>query len=104
MSDQEMDLFGWRDGITFEPKFDEDRLNAQALRVWRVIFDGRWRTLAEIAERTGDPEASISARLRDLRKERFGGHRVERRRRESPIRGLFEYRLVKENPAKCGGT
>jgi hypothetical protein len=55
--------------------------------------DGQWRTLAEIEEITEDPQASISARLRDLRKERFGEHEVARRRRGSGQRGLFEYRI-----------
>lgn len=52
--------------------------------------DGSWHTLPEIAAGTGDPEASISARLRDLRKPRFGSYVVDRRRRSQ---GLFEYRL-----------
>jgi len=39
------------------------------------------------------PEASVSARLRDLRKAKFGGYRVERQRvREG--RGLYHYRLT----------
>jgi len=40
---------------------------------------------------TSHPEASVSARLRDLRKEKFGGHVVERR---AVKRGLFEYRVI----------
>jgi hypothetical protein len=40
---------------------------------------------------TGFPEASISARLRDFRKEQFGKHVVERRRRSQ---GQWEYRLI----------
>jgi hypothetical protein len=43
---------------------------------------GDWLTLAEIAECTEFGEASISAQLRHLRKPRFGGFRVEKRRRE----------------------
>ena len=53
--------------------------------------DGCWRTLFEIARLTGDPEASISARLRDLRKDRFGGYELQGRRLGS--KGLWEYRL-----------
>jgi len=81
------------DGETYEAEHDHGRLTAQNLRVWQVMRDGRWRTLQEIAEQTGDPEASISARLRDLRKPRFGGHAVDRRSRGERSRGLFEYRL-----------
>ncbi len=42
-----------------------------------------WLTLHEIAALTRYGEASISAQLRHLRKPRFGGHRVEKRRRDS---------------------
>jgi hypothetical protein len=82
------------DGDTFEPEVDETRLGAQSRRVFVAIRDGHWRTLAEIAHATGDPEASISARLRDFRKRKFGAHEVERRRRGDPELGLFEYRLI----------
>jgi hypothetical protein len=56
-------------------------------------------TLQDIARETGDPEASISARLRDLRKPQFGGHTVERIRTGEGKRGLFLYRVVLEMAA-----
>ena len=88
-------ILGDRDGETFEPDKDRARLNRQALAVFNLMIDGRWRTLAEISRATAHPEASVSARLRDLRKEKFGKFTVERSRRD---RGLFEYRLSrKEN-------
>lgn len=82
---------GDRDGETYEAGFDRERLNAQARRVYDRLVTGRWLTLAQIAEETGDPEASISARIRDLRKDRFGALDVERRRVGET--GLFEYRI-----------
>ena len=81
-------------GVTFEPELDEGRLRAQLLRVYNVMKDSRWRTLFEISAVTRDPEQSVSARLRDFRKERFGGHSVNRRRRGEGRRGLFEYQLI----------
>ena len=78
------------DGSTYEPTLDQGRLNSQQSRVFDVMGDGEWRTLDQLSAATGDPTPSVSARLRDLRKPRFGGHQVDRRRR-SP--GLFEYRL-----------
>lgn len=81
---------GHRDGRTYEPGLDYDRLNAQAKRVVTVMLDGQWHTLRGVSEATGDPEASISARLRDFRKEKFGRHMVERRRLED---GLWAYRI-----------
>jgi len=53
-----------------------------------------WVTLEELAGKTKFPPASISAQLRHLRKERFGGWKVERRRREVVKEELvWEYRL-----------
>lgn len=84
-------------GATFDRHLDRERLNAQQLRVLTVMLDGQWRTLGEIqhavAARSGqvDPEASISARLRDFRKV---GLTVERRRRGEPKVGLWEYKVT----------
>lgn len=64
----------------------------QLNRVAQVMADGEWRDLHQIAYLTGDPPASVSARLRDLRKERFGGHLVERQAR-GRVRGVHFYRV-----------
>jgi hypothetical protein len=78
-------------GETYEPGEDRDRLLRQLWRVFYLMKDAHWRTLFEIQQLTGDPTQSVSARLRDFRKERFGSHAVNRRR-IGP--GLFEYQLV----------
>jgi len=78
------------DGPTFDRALDGARLTGQLHRVLAVMRDGRWRTLREIAALVRGSEAGVSARLRDLRKARFGAHVVERRRR---FGGLFEYRV-----------
>lgn len=54
--------------------------------------DGRWRTLREIAALTGAPEASVSARLRDARKGKFGAWVVSKRR--VGMGGLYAYRVT----------
>jgi hypothetical protein len=72
---------------------DTARLTGQLLRISSLMRDGEWRSLPEIAEATGDPEASISAQLRHLRKARFGSNIVERRRRLKDG-GLYEYRVI----------
>lgn len=82
------------DGETYVAPIDHDRLATQFQRVFDLMVDGRWRTLSEIASRTCGTEAAVSARLRDFRKEKFGGHTVERRRRGAGSRGLHEYRLA----------
>ena len=55
-------------GETFEEAKDGQRLRSLLERVRALMADGRWRTLHEISSLTGGSEASVSARLRDLRK------------------------------------
>ena len=69
---------------------DRARLGAQLQRILSVMADGQWRTLREISEATGAPEASCSAQLRHARKPRFGSHVVEREHRGN---GLYVYRI-----------
>jgi len=79
-------------GSTFDPKKDGARLSRQLSRVRALMLDSKWRTLREISEAVGSPEASCSARLRDLRRNEFGGYTVER----EPVPyqpGLFQYRV-----------
>jgi hypothetical protein len=86
-------------GPAYVPALDQRRLTNQIARIRDLMLDGRWRTLREIARATRDPEASVSAQLRHLRKERFGSYLVERRARSSRrIIGLFEYRVVRGTP------
>lgn len=81
------------DGPAYSPKHDQVRLTGQILRVFECMKDGRFRTLREIAAITHDPESSISAQLRHLRKPRFGGHTVLRQSRGERELGLYEYAL-----------
>ena len=89
-------IYGDRDGKTYAAPHDLFRLNAQAHRVYEFMFARDWVSLQEISRVTGDPEASISARLRDLRKPKFGAFIVNRRRR---TQGTWEYQLL-EGEAK----
>lgn len=83
-------------GSDYFPLRDDPRLIKQITRVFMCMKDGLWRTLGEIAEETGDPEASISAQLRHLRKERFGSHAVNKNHLGN---GLYTYQLVVNQPA-----
>lgn len=65
--------------------------NQQARRVWNQTAGRGWFTLDQIAAETYDPVQSVSARLRDFRKEKFGSHSVERRRVDL---NQYEYRVV----------
>lgn len=72
-------------GDTFIASRDGLRLSKQYDRVRELVIDGQFRTLAEIAAQVQAPEASVSARLRDLRR---AGYQVDRR---YVRRGLHAY-------------
>ena len=80
-------------GSDYIPKLDHKRLTGQLADIKALMIDGTFRTLNEIESATGYPQASISAQLRNLRKERFGGYTVNKQRRA--LEGLFEYGLDK---------
>lgn len=82
-----------RGGATYNHQRDGARLAAQHVRVLGAMSDGGWHTLRELSDITGDPQASVSARLRDLRKPQFGAYTVDRCYLQ---RGLWAYRLVLE--------
>ena len=83
-------------GDTVEP-VDERRLNTQLYWVYEIMYDGKWRTIKDIGyiiranHNVSVMQTSISARLRDFRKNKFGGHTVNRNNLGD---GLFEYQLI----------
>ncbi len=76
---------------TFDPRHDAARISTQLAKVRDLMADGQWRTLREISDATGAPEASASARWRDLKKL---GYTTQRERVGDPARGLWRYRVV----------
>jgi hypothetical protein len=85
-------MFG---GETFDAERDGQRLENQLGRVRQFMLDGEWRTLGEIVMHCGGTEASVSARLRDLRKQKFGLYQIERK---YFARGIHKYRLLPPLP------
>jgi RIO-like serine/threonine protein kinase len=81
-------------GETFERERDGARLGAQLSAVKGFMLTHGWVTLSQISEATNAPEASVSARLRDLRTPRGGNFIIQRR---YISRGLHEYRLVTDH-------
>ncbi len=80
------------DGSTYSHARDFTRLNGLLEQVRDLMSDGKWRTLPQITEAIGaTSDASVSARLRDLRKAKFGGYQVERR---YVVAGIWEYRVL----------
>jgi len=82
-------------GAGYDPAQDHERLSGQLQRVFdfmtkrpRGFFE--WRTLRQISETTGSPEASVSASLRTLRNQH---HFVIERRRITEGKGTFAYRF-----------
>lgn len=72
--------------------------------VHQVMEENDWLTLFEVQAKvqalpTGRffSETCISARIRDLRKDKHGAHTVDRRKRAG-TRNLYEYKLIPNNP------
>lgn len=84
-------------GPAYDREIDEPRLTDQREMIRRLMLDGVWRTLFEISAVLEQPEASVSAQLRHLRKAQFGSYRVEKRRRAEA--GLWEYRVLPPVPS-----
>lgn len=67
-------------------------MNAQRTRVMNALADGHWHTLAMLEQATGEPQASISARLREM--EDVVGRRIKGSHQ-------WEYRLTTAEPANA---
>lgn len=84
------------DGACVEPQ-DHARLGEQLARVLDVMRDGDWHSVDGVKRaiwalyRISDPETSISAQLRNLRKSKHGGYAIERKR----VENHSFYRLVR---------
>ena len=76
-------------GATFNHDRDFERLSGLLQRVAKCMADGKERGLRDIAEAVGGMEASVSARLRDLRREGFN---ITKRNAGG---GLWLYRMVR---------
>ena len=74
---------------------DHVRLTGQLADVLAVLEDHQWHSLTDVSRRSGAPEASASARIRDLRKPKFGGYVINRRHLGN---GLYEYQLAPPPP------
>jgi hypothetical protein len=95
------------DGTTYIRSLDKDRLSTALQRVfyvgvdcsaipdkWYTLHDFQWTIKCIFGEHYS--EAGISARLRDVRKPKFGSHAMESRRRDG---GLWEYRIIPNTDA-----
>ena len=79
------------DGADYVKERDYQRLANNHYKLRELMKDSVYRTLGEISHFTGIPEASVSAGLRDFRKEKFGGHSLNKRYEKN---GLYSYQLI----------
>ena len=93
----QMSLLDWKPpepfdgkGETFVANRDGRRLGKQCQAVYDAMKCGDWFTLRQLPDAAGAPEASASARLRDLRRYGFN---IEH---EHVTGGLWRYRLSRE--------
>lgn len=79
-------------------KADHARLSTQLQRVLHVLRDGQWYSVPALQRAIRaqfgitEPEPSLSAQIRNAKKEKHGGYPVERRR----IGNTYEFRIVPE--------
>ena len=79
-------------GSDYDPELDRKRLSGQMLRVFEYMRNEKWMTLYEISSSINEPESSVSAQMRNLRKDRNGNHTIEKQRRGQS--GTWEYKLI----------
>ena len=82
------------DGADYVHERDGKRLAKNHFKLKDLMQDQKFRTLSEISAITNIPEASVSAGLRDFRKEKFGRHIVNKNYLEN---GLYSYQLILNN-------
>ena len=70
---------------------DTPRLTLQIDTIRELMLDGKWRGLDEITNITGYPHSSISAQLRNLRKESRGKYIVNKKNEGN---GYFLYQVL----------
>ena len=95
-------------GPAYVETLDGPRLRTQLERVWTLIQNSdEGRTLGEIENALGYPQASVSAQLRHLRKPEHGSHLIIKRRRANS-NGLWEYKhhprhlYIWDGQCECG--
>jgi hypothetical protein len=94
LSDMTFDEYEEYEGEVFDHTLPHARDLDNGLlqsRVFDYMSSGEWHTLADISFACAGSEASVSARLRDFRKEKYGAHRVDRKHVGNRV---YKYRLL----------
>ena len=88
--DAHIEIWDANHDIRYAPK-DNSQSPIQLVRVAEVMKNNGWLTLAQISAITGDPEASVSARLRELRTWKGGALLIGKRK---VGKHTYEYRAM----------
>ena len=94
---RQLSLWEWFDmapnprfkGDDYSPNRDGTRLKKQFDRVFHVMSDRRWHTIAEVSEITQDPPQSVARQIRYIRSKKEG-LKVEKRYDGN---GLYAFRV-----------
>lgn len=82
-------------GPSYDLQLDGVRLSNLQWKVFDLMKDSKFRTHSEIKEIINQgSENGIAAMLRSFRHGSNGKHTVNKKRRDDPKRGLWEYQLV----------
>lgn len=86
------------DGETYDYPIDFRRMDTLSIRVWAFMVDNRWHYPAEMEDHFDNKHtwASISARARDFRKEKWNENLMLS---EPRGKGLFRYQLIPRGSA-----
>lgn len=79
------------DGADYVHERDGKRLANNHFKLKGLMQDEKFRTLREISTLIDVPEASVSAALRDFRKEKFGNNILNKKYLGN---GLYSYQLI----------
>jgi DNA-binding transcriptional MerR regulator len=82
------------DGDDYVHDRDKKRLGTQLDQIRDFMEGKEYLTLQEISDATGHPHSSVSAQIRNLRKERFGSRVIDRKYISN---GLYSYKLMPED-------
>jgi hypothetical protein len=89
-------------GRTYDPEKDYQRLASQLRQVRTIMLDGRKHYLTELAKVIASASGigtGLSARVRDLRKPKFGGFEIESGR-DPGKPGRWWYRMKLDDSGK----
>ena len=78
------------DGADIDQERDDARLKQQINIIRKRMENAGWLTVQQLSQELGYPATSVSAQIRNLRKDKFGGRYVERRYQGN---GLYEFKL-----------